>query len=193
MTKKQIVFLLILLLVWGAGFEAFNYKINSYANVSDVKADAIVVLTGGRNRLKEAVRLLNSKKAERLFVSGVFSGTSLKELQNREDVEIFDSEQVTLDKKSTNTVENAKETSEWIKKNKINSIYLVTSNYHMPRSIAEFRRYNPKLDIIPYPVYSDKVAREWWKNWHSFSLLASEYNKFLYVLIVKSVIVKKGE
>ena len=193
MTKKQIVFLLVLLLIWVAGFEAFNYKINNFEKISATKTDAIVVLTGGRNRLKEAVKLLNANRAEKMFISGVFKDTSLRELQNREDVEIFNSDKVTLDKKSTNTVENAKETSEWIKKNKINSIYLVTSNYHMPRSMAEFRRYNPKLEIVPYPVYSEKISHKWWKNWHSFSLLASEYNKFLYVLIVKSVIVKKGE
>lgn len=193
MTGKQILFLLVLLLMWSAGFEAFNYKINHFANVGDAEADAIVVLTGGRNRLKEAVKLLNAKKADKLFVSGVFKDTSLKELQNREDVEIFDFEQVTLDKKSTNTVENAKETAEWIKKQKISKIYLVTSNYHMPRSVAEFKRYNSELEIIPYPVYSDRVAREWWKNWHSFSLLASEYNKFLYVLLVKGIVVGKGD
>ena len=112
MTGKQILFLLVLLLMWGAGFEAFNYKINHFANVGDAEADAIVVLTGGRNRLKEAVKLLNAKKADKLFVSGVFKDTSLKELQNREDVEIFDFEYLSLDKKSTNTVQNAKDIAE---------------------------------------------------------------------------------
>jgi len=181
MIKRLLVLLLIFFLIWVIGFEIFDYHINHFKRTDDDNADAIVVLTGGRNRLKEAVKLLNAKRADRLFVSGVFKGTSLKELQNREDVEIFDSEQVTLDKKSTNTVENAKETAEWIREREIHSIYLVTSNYHMPRSMVEFKYYCPELKIIPYPVYSDKVARLWWKNWHSFSLLISEYNKFLYV------------
>lgn len=181
MVKRLLVLLLTVFWAWVIGFEIFDYHINHFASAGENKADAIVVLTGGRNRLKEAVRLLNAQVADKLFISGVFKGTSLKELQNREDVEIFNSELVTLDKRSTNTVENAKETAEWIREHKIKSIYLVTSNYHMPRSMIEFRHYSPELTIIPYPVYSDRVAKIWWKNWHSFSLLVSEYNKFLYV------------
>lgn len=190
MVKRLLVLLLILFLLWVIGFEVFDYHINHFAPSSESKAEAIVVLTGGRNRLKEAVKLLNAQAADKLFISGVFHGTSLKELQNREDVEIFNSEQVTLDKRSTNTVENAKETAEWIREHKIKSIYLVTSNYHMPRSMVEFRHYSPELKIIPYPVYSDRVAKIWWKNWHSCSLLFSEYNKFLYVWFFDGVLHK---
>lgn len=191
MTKKQLAFISFLALLWFVGFLTFNYRINHFGQDDAAKADAIVVLTGGRNRLGEAVKLLNAQKADKMFVSGVFKGTSIKELQKREDVEIFNSANVTLDKKSTNTVENAKETAQWIKEQNVRSIYLVTSNYHMPRSMVEFHFYSPKLDIISYPVYSEKVEKKWWKNWHSFSLLAGEYNKFLYVLVRDSMIVKK--
>ncbi|MBP3546127.1 MAG: YdcF family protein [Alphaproteobacteria bacterium] len=190
-TKKQIIFIFILFLLWFSGFVAFNHRINDFEIDDTQKADAIVVLTGGRNRLKEAVKLLNNKKADKMFVSGVFKDTSLKALQKRKDVEIINSENITLDKKSTNTVENAIEASSWVKDNKIKSIYLVTSNYHMPRSMAEFNYRNPKLEIISYPVYSDKVSKEWWKSWRTFTLLAGEYNKFLYVLLSNSLVIEK--
>ena len=193
MVKRLLVLLLTVFWAWVIGFEIFDYHINHFASAGENKADAIVVLTGGRNRLKEAVKLLNAQVADKLFISGVFKGTSLKELQNREDVEIFNSELVTLDKRSTNTVENAKITAEWIKDHNIKSIYLVTSNYHMPRSMVEFRYYNPKLEIIPYPVYSDKMDKKWWKNWKSFKLLAGEYNKFLYVLVKDGLVIKKED
>lgn len=191
MTKKQLIFVLFLALLWFAGFIAFNHRINHFKRENDVKADAVVVLTGGRNRLNEAVKLLNAGKAEKLFISGVDKDTSLKALQKRKDVEIFNSESVTLDKKSTNTVENAIEAAQWVKKQKIRSIYLVTSNYHMPRSMVEFRYYSPRLEIISYPVFSEKVTKKWWKSRHSFMLLAGEYNKFLYVLVRDSLIVNK--
>ena len=193
MTKKQIIFLMVLVAIWFAGFVAFDHRINAIEIDESSKADAIVVLTGGRNRVGKAVHLLNAERADKLFISGVFKNTSLEELQNRGDVEIFNSEQVTLDKEAKNTVENAKITAEWIKDHNIKSIYLVTSNYHMPRSMVEFRYYNPKLEIIPYPVYSDKMDKKWWKNWKSFKLLAGEYNKFIYVLIKDGLIIKKGE
>lgn len=191
MTKKQLSFLLFLVLLWFIGFIAFNHRINNFKIEAGEKADAIVILTGGRNRLREAVKLLNAGKAEKMFISGVDRETSLKALQKRKDVEIFNSENVTLDKKSTNTVENAIEAAQWVKEHKIRSIYLVTSNYHMPRSMVEFRYYSPKLEIISYPVFSEKVTKQWWKNRHSFVLLAGEYNKFLYVLVRDSLIVNK--
>ena len=184
---------MVLVAIWFAGFVAFNHRINAIETDESSKADAIVVLTGGRNRVGKAVHLLNAERADKLFISGVFKNTSLEELQSRGDVEIFNSEQVTLDKEAKNTVENAKITAEWIKDHNIKSIYLVTSNYHMPRSMVEFRYYNPKLEIIPYPVYSDKVDKKWWKNWKSFKLLAGEYNKFIYVLIKDGLIIKKGD
>lgn len=193
MTKKQLTFVLFMALLWFAGFIAFNHRINHFKVENDMKADAVVVLTGGRNRLSEAVKLLNAGKAEKLFISGVYKDTSLKALQKRKDVEIFNSESVTLDKKSTNTVENAIEAAQWVKKHKIRSIYLVTSNYHMPRSMVEFRYYSPKLEIISYPVFSEKVVKEWWKSRRSFMLLAGEYNKFLYVLVRDSLIVNKED
>lgn len=191
MTKKQLAFILFLALLWFAGFLAFNHRINNFKIGNEEKADAIIVLTGGRNRLSEAVKLLNAGKAGKMFISGVAKDTSLSALQKRKDVEVFNSENVTLDKKSTNTVENAIEAAQWVKKQKIRSIYLVTSNYHMPRSMVEFRYYSPKLEIISYPVFSEKVTKEWWKSRHSFALLAGEYNKFLYVLVRDRLIVNK--
>lgn len=68
-------------------------------------------------------------------------------------------------------------------KNNIRSIRLVTSNYHMPRSMAEFRANNREVTILAHPVYSERVRKNWWRSWRSFVLIASEYNKFLYVWI----------
>ena len=171
------------LILWFAGFLAFNYKINSYKKDETVKTDAIIVLTGGKNRISEAVELLNRGAADRLFISGVQEGISLKEIRERKDVKIKTDRKISLENKSKNTVENAIQTNDWIKKNNISSSRLVTSNYHIPRSLEEFRAQNHRLHIVPHPVYSDNVSKKWWKNGGSFYLIASEYNKFLYVYI----------
>ena len=73
--------------------------------------------------------------------------------------------------------------SQIVKKNHIDSIRLVTSNYHVERSIVEFKSQNPELKIIPHPVYSENLQKKWWTSWQTSSLIFSEYNKFLYVYI----------
>ncbi len=183
--KKFILFSIFsFLLVWGIGLCFFTYKINHYPTDIKEKTDAIVVLTGGRNRISEAVELLNKGLADKLFISGVEKNTSLQAISETQDVEL-PAKKVLLEKRSTNTIENAIETQSWIKKNHISSIRLVTSNYHLPRSIQEFQYQNPDLKIIPHPVFSDFVAKKWWKKSRTFCLLANEYNKFLYVWLLR--------
>lgn len=191
--KKFCLFLpVISVLLWLFGLLAFNNYINGFVVDTEQKTDAIVVLTGGRNRLREAVRLLNAGMAEKMLISGVYSAVSLRELQKRPDVQIAAEKKVILDKKSTNTVENAIESARWIKANGITSVRLVTSNYHLPRSAEEFRFYAPELKIVMHPVYSDKVARHFWQSRHSFRLMAMEYNKFLYVWL-KNRLTARGD
>ncbi len=187
MKKRLISILVILIAVWLAGFLVFADIINSYSAAKDEPTEAIIALTGGRNRIAEAVRLLNQGKAEKLFISGVNKATDLKAIQERQALKIDTDREIALGTEATNTVENAIETKEWLEKNHIKSIRLVTSNYHIPRSIIEFKVHNPALKIIIHPVYSEKVDKKWWKSWHTFSLIFLEYNKFLYVYIFSNL------
>ena len=168
--------------LWLVGLCLFAYTINHYPVDTKTHTQAIVVLTGGRNRISEAVKLLNQGLADKLFISGVEKNTSLQDISDSQDISMPE-KNVALEKKSTNTVENAIQTQAWLDKNHITSIRLVTSNYHIPRSLEEFRSLNPTLVIIGHPVYSENVSPKWWKNKGSFCLLASEYNKFLYVYV----------
>lgn len=182
---KKLLFYILLLsaIVWFAGFLAFNYRINSYKTDEQTKTDAIIALTGGKNRIAEAVRLMKRGLAGKMFISGVQKDISLKEISRIQKVDMPQFGKIELENRSTNTVENAIETSDWIRKNQIKSIRLVTSNYHIPRSMEEFRSQNPQIKIVLHPVYSDNVSSQWWKNRGSFCLIASEYNKFLYVYL----------
>lgn len=193
MLKKTFCHTLIIgVCIWFGGLIGFGYTINHFKTDAVTETDAIVVLTGGRNRISEAVKLLNRGKAGQLLISGVSKGMSLETLKKRRDVEITTTREITLDEKSTNTVENAIEAAAWVRQNRIKSFRLVTSNYHMPRSMAEFRANNRQLVILAHPVYSDRVEKQWWRSWRSFCLIASEYNKFLYVW-VKNRISGRGE
>ena len=80
-----------------------------------------------------------------------------------------------------NTKGNAIESAEWISKNRIRSIFLVTSNYHIDRSLLEFRLKMPNLKIHKYPVVSNNVMlEEWWRHPSSMRLLVNEYHKYMY-------------
>lgn len=168
---------------WLWGFLRFNDKINHFQPDNQTHTDAIIVLTGGKNRIKEAVELLNQGLGDKLFISGVSQGISLHDLLKRGDITIRTKREITLDNRSTNTVENAIEATDWMKKNKITSVRLVTSNYHILRSELEFKSQNSEMQILLHPVYSENVSAKWWKNLGSFFLIAAEYNKYLVVYL----------
>lgn len=180
----QILDLLVFAVVfWFAGFCLFNLKINTYKPDYNTKTDAIIALTGGKNRIAESIKILNKGLSDKLFISGVSEKTSLQDIERELEITPFDKSKIILGKKAHNTIENASEAFEWIKENNINSIRLVTSYYHIPRSLLEFKLYGLRKKILPHPVYSQNVPHDWWKNWGTFKLMVSEYNKFAAVYI----------
>ncbi len=179
MKKIFSVAIFLLIALWFGGLTVFNYKINHIKPHHQEKAEAIIVLTGGRHRLTEAVHLLNSGAADKLFISGVQKKISLRDLEKKNAIKFKDNRKIILDRIATNTFENARETSNWIKEKNIKSIILVTSNYHIFRSLVEFRRLNKEIEILLHPVYSEKISPSWWKSFDNFCFLANEYNKFL--------------
>jgi uncharacterized SAM-binding protein YcdF (DUF218 family) len=144
-------------------------------------ADGIAVLTGGAARIDEAMKLLTQQKAKRLLITGVNRTTSteeLKQLASQGD-QLF-SCCVDIDKEARNTIDNATETSQWVAQHHYTSIIVVTSNYHMPRALAELGRVMPGVTLIPYSVVDNNVHLDrWWTYPGTTKLLISEYLKYL--------------
>lgn len=164
------------------GFCFFVYKVNSYS-WGEIKADGIVVLTGGTARLDEGTQLLARGFGKRLLVSGVYEGTNIKELGR-----LFPDRKnlleccVDLGYQAVNTATNAIEAVQWAQEKKFQSLIIVTSNYHMPRSLAEIRPTRGNIVIIPYPVFSPNLdTKSWWYSLRVGKLLFMEYTKYLYV------------
>jgi uncharacterized SAM-binding protein YcdF (DUF218 family) len=143
--------------------------------------DAIVVLTGGSERLDAGLFLLRRKMARKLFVSGVYRSVDVTELlrlsrQKPEELECC----VVLGHTADNTAGNAVETAAWMRAEGYHSLRLVTANYHMRRSLAEFRHAMPDAVIVPHPVFPDKVKQgQWWLWPGTAHLIALEYTKYL--------------
>lgn len=170
-------------LFWIGGFIVFDAYIRTSPDYTK-KTDAIVVLTGGKNRISEALKLYNDNMAEFLIISGVDDKVSLKELQKQNNIFLTKNDMhIILGKEATNTNQNAVEVGDAIRRNNIHSVRLVTSYYHMPRSREEILAYNPDIEVVLHPVYSQNVSDKWWKKWNSFKLVASEFNKFLFVYV----------
>ncbi len=173
---------LMLVVVLGLiGFIVFVTGLERDQRDPERTADGITVLTGGRSRIDEAMRLLAHGKAKRVLITGVNRATTkeeLKDLASQGD-QLFD-RNVDIDREARNTIDNASETSEWVAQHRYSSVIVVTSNYHMPRALAELGRAMPGVTLLPYSVVDPNVRLErWWTYPGTTKLLLSEYLKYL--------------
>ena len=179
--KKQFyrsLFVLIFPVGWLVGYYVFYSQLPMESHVVD-KADVIVVLTGGRNRLKEGVLLLQRYKAPHLFVSGVSKNVRVKQLIKGRSPSLYD--KITFGYEATTTKENALEFFAWQKTHPVKSVLLVTNDYHMPRSLLEFHHLMPHLKVIPYPVKSRSLRVHPNDPLRAAYTIAGEYTKYLVV------------
>lgn len=173
--------MVLIFLAFFTGFYQFTLRIPQQQPVSIENADAIVVLTGGKSRLVGALNLLGAGKGRRLLISGVHISTSSEALARLVPAQskLFDC-CVDLDKAARDTIGNAAETARWVGKNKFKSLIVVTSNYHMPRSLVELQNVLPEINLIAYPVVIKSIpVSRWWTNFNTAQLLMSEYVKYL--------------
>ncbi|MBM3543608.1 MAG: YdcF family protein [Alphaproteobacteria bacterium] len=163
------------------GFVIFADSVEREAHEPATKADGIVVLTGGVARIDHALKLLEHGKAKRVFITGVYRGTTETELRRLASAgDQYFTCCVDIDKDAFNTIGNAAETSEWVALHGYNSIIVVTSNYHMPRTLAELGRVMPTVELIPYAVVDNNLQLErWWTYPGTTKVLLSEYLKYL--------------
>ncbi len=175
--KGLFAFILLVFCVLVMLFVDFTYTTFSLRQ-RDVPADAIVVLTGGRGRVEEGIRLYLEHKARWLFLVGVDPSVRKSDLF-KEHAGQRGGEEIVLEKSSRNTLENALYTRDLIARQKIRSIRLITSRYHMKRAILIFRSILPKdIAVYPYPVDSKNLKQAWWAHEGSFRLLFSEFYKY---------------
>jgi uncharacterized SAM-binding protein YcdF (DUF218 family) len=152
--------------------------------------DAIVVLTGASLRLQSGIDLMREGKGRTLFISGVNQRVGIADLLHAagEEMPQWLVCCVVLGHEAKNTMGNAAETAQWMRQQGYHSLRLVTSWYHMPRSLLDFRRAMPDLEIIPHPVFSDEAKPPaWWSRHSTAVLLVSEYAKYLATLFIPFV------
>lgn len=174
--------LIFFLVFFTFGFVSFSEKIYSLQlPAPSQQADGIIVLTGGRDRLETGVRLLENGRGKRLLISGVnpAAGRAVLLRVTGADPHLFDC-CVDLGWEAANTIGNAEESVHWVEKNGYHAVFIVTSSYHMPRSLTELKRRMPDIQLIPYPV--GRVAgdsQNMLQCLEQLRILIVEYIKFL--------------
>ncbi|OAI23680.1 hypothetical protein A1351_19040 [Methylosinus sp. R-45379] len=170
-----------------AGFIGFALSLERTESTLTVQADGVVVLTGGSDRVYEAGGLLARGQARRLLITGVNRATRGHEIAKLLPVsrELFEC-CVDLGYRAQDTIGNARETRDWAHAHGIGagSLIIVTSNYHMPRALAELSAALPGAELYPFAVVSDHLrVEDWLGDLAVTRLIAAEYVKYLYVLL----------
>lgn len=164
----------LILICWALGFVWFSVFLPQPV-IEPVRSDGVVALTGAGGRIPHALNVVRKGRAKLLLVSGVD-----REVRPREFAAEFKVPApmmaccVTLGYDAVDTRSNAIETIRWIKDNKLRSIRLVTTDWHMRRAAFDLAEQAPSSLII----IRDAVPSQ-----PSFRTLFIEYNKLVARLI----------
>jgi uncharacterized SAM-binding protein YcdF (DUF218 family) len=185
---KGVTAFLVVLLIWTAGLFAFANRVQQSTPLPDpLPAEGIVVLTGANSneRIAAAVDLLSEHLGGRVLVSGVNRDVTREEVRRASKTvrRLYDC-CVDLGFTAADTVGNARETAEWAKAMRYDSLIIVTSDYHMPRAMLELRAVlRPPMVLQTYAVATPALkVRGWWRSPRAARLLVVEYCKYLAIL-----------
>ena len=171
-------------LLLGLDFAWFLSRVPTHEVALRDRADGIVALTGGASRINDAIELLASGRGSRLLISGANPTTTPHEIL-RLNPEYEHLVRCCVDvNRAVNTLGNAIETRHWAERRGIRSLIVVTSNYHLPRALAEFANQLPNVALVPFPVVTNRQRAEpWWANSGTARLMFTEYVKYVFTRI----------
>ena len=144
------------------------------------EVDAIVALTGGYQRIDQALALLEKGIGKRLLISGVNPSTSGAALRRATGTKSATFECcVDIGYEALDTIGNANETAGWIRERGYSRILVVTNNYHIPRSLLELSQASPDVTFLAYPVtHTDLKNETWLSDPIALRTLFMEYAKY---------------
>ena len=186
MKSKIFCFLICLSLTWISGFIVFIITLPQTPFSISHKTDALVVLTGGSDRLEAALTLMHQQVSDKMLISGVHPQTTLKDILklDSESNVLLAGVKIFLDYDAHSTLENAQKTRKWVHDYHVKSIRLVTAHYHMPRALLEFHQNLRHINILSHPIIP-RIFKEsnWFYHKDIVWVLWREYHKYLGALI----------
>lgn len=184
-SRSILIIVVALVFMWIGAFLTYMQQVQIPGREPTEKAGGIVILTGTPARLNAGFHLLKSGAGSRLLVSGVNAKVTRETLRQAtgQSEELMNC-CVDLGRIAQNTVGNAVETARWATSNEFGRLLIVTSAYHMPRSLVELKRRLPDATLLPYPVESTTLdLQKWWTSANTMLIVSGEFNKYLFSLV----------
>ncbi len=192
---KRLVTALVTLTLAGfvGGYVWFAQSIaTTTAALDDIgPADGIMAPTGGQSRLSTAFDLLLAGKAKRLLVTGADTDLTPAILIDYLNIQPNENIKKTtfhccvdIEKEAQDTIGNAAAMAKWVAANNYTDVIIVTSAYHMPRTMLLAQHNMPTTTLHPYPVISPSVpTQDWYKKPRTALLIGEEYAKTIAVWV----------
>jgi len=149
--------------------------------------DMVVVLTGSSGRIRPAYELMKEMNAPVLFVAGTNAKVSFDELAREHNMDINYRDRIIVDNSSKTTYENSEAVLKYADEHQVKKILLVTSAYHMKRSMMVFKRMfeGTEVEIIPYGTSNTVLKKDsWLTDFSVFKNVLVECFKYQYYRII---------
>ena len=155
-------------------------RLNALAGDLPATDRGIVALTGGAGaRIERALAMQAAGVGDRVLISGVNPSIRKADLSGTGSAGQLDC-CVDLGPFARTTRGNALEARAWAESHGYQVVYLVTSNFHLPRARAEMERSAPGLTIIGVAVDSNLVPDgRWGRSPRAWRTLGGEYAKLI--------------
>lgn len=142
-----------------------NYAVTAWTE--DHRADCGVVLTGGPNRIDDAIEQLYLKRIKKLIISGVHPTAELREIFSQ--IMYFgdiDTDDIILEKRSLTTYGNAQQSLPLVEALTCKDVVLITSRLHMFRAYSTFKAHFPKeIPIYRRATGGKRYHPHWSRVW----------------------------
>ncbi len=188
---KSVQLGVLLVAVFVIGLQHFVHQVQRLNTntpiTSPAHATGIVVATGGDKRVSTGLHLLAAGVGQRLLISGIGKGVSKGDIARLVPFGAIPPTRlnqiiaccVDLGAAAENTRGNALEARIWAEQYGYTYLVLVTADYHIPRSLNDFRARIKDATIIPHAVPSGARLKDWWRHPATTAMLAREYVKYL--------------
>lgn len=166
---------------------AFRARVERLTPPKQVAADGIVVLTGGSGmRIAEGLRLLEAGHGTRLLISGVNPSIGMDEVSARVGgaPDLFAC-CVDLGYRAESTLGNGGEAADWARANGFQRLAIVTSDYHMPRTLLVLGDAMPGRTLVAVPVRTRIDPARTFTDPRSFRGVVREWAKWRVTTLVR--------
>ncbi|MCU7557554.1 YdcF family protein [Macrococcus capreoli] len=143
-----------------------------------IKSDAILILGGDEGRLEKGAALYKEGLAHRVILSPVSDSKDGLSVLNAVKLGIPLSA-IIVENKSTSTFNTVDTINKIMIYNKFKSAIVVTSDYHMKRTMMVFDENNKYNFQFHFVTSLDKFGNRWYERTDRFDIWISEFKKMM--------------